>query len=326
MRVAGAWVQAIFSRNAGRARLFADRHAVPHTAATLDELLARPEIRCIYVANHPRHHAETVLAALQAGKHVLCEPPLAGTLEEAERLAMTAAHRGLVLAVNHHRRAEPALRRAQALVEQGALGDLMGVRAVNAALLPTSQQTWRLQAPWGGVLLDKATHTFDLVHYLCGQRIAHVQTVGGLHLLGGDAPEEAFTTTRLERNGTTVHTHDSFLAHHLPTTIELHGSHATAVVQDAFEDAFQAARATLLIVRNGTGRVVELNADEQAVDTFATSIAALQASLRGDARPLATAGDGLAGLAAALAAQSSLRRETRVAVPQPHLNDDVVDN
>lgn len=311
-QVAGAWVQAVFSRNAGRARLFADRHAIPHIAATLEELLARAEIRCIYVANHPRHHAETILAALQAGKHVLCEPPLAATVEEAESLTLTAANRGLVLAVNHQRRAEPAVRRARSLLELGELGDLIGARAVNAALLPNAQQTWRLQAPWGGVLLDKSTHTFDLLQYSCAERIADVQAVGGLRLLGSDVVEEVFCAARLARSGLLVHTHDSFLAHHLPTTLELHGSHATAIVQDAFAHALHPVRATLVVVRNGAGRVIDLDAIEQRIDTFAESVAALQAAVRGGSRPLATAGDGLASLAAALAAQAALRRGSRV--------------
>jgi 1,5-anhydro-D-fructose reductase (1,5-anhydro-D-mannitol-forming) len=311
-QVAGAWVQAIFSHNPGRARLFADRHAIPHVATTLEEMLARPEIRCIYVANHPRHHAETVSAALQAGKHVLCEPPLALTFAEAESLALTAANRGLVLAVNHQRRAEPAVRRARALLELGELGDLMGARAVNAAVLPYAQQTWRLQPPWGGVLLDKCTHTFDLLHFLCGERIADMQAVGGLRLLGSEVAEEVFCAARLARSGLPVHTHDSFLTHHLPTAVELHGSHASAVVQDAFAPALRPARATLLVVRNGAGRIVELDAVEQRVDPFAESVGAVQAAVRGGGRPLATAGDGLASLAAALAAQDALRRGARV--------------
>jgi 1,5-anhydro-D-fructose reductase (1,5-anhydro-D-mannitol-forming) len=312
-QVAGAWVQAVFSHNPGRARLFADRHAIPHSTAALEEMLARPEIRCIYVANHPRHHAATVAAALQAGKHVLCEPPLAATVEEAESLALMAAGRGLVLAVNHQRRAEPAMRRARALLELGELGDLMGVRAVNAALLPNAQQTWRLQAPWGGVLLDKGAHTFDLLRYLCGERIADVQAVGGLRLLGSEVAEESFCAARLARSRLLVHTHDSFLAHHLPTAVELHGSHATVVVQDAFAHAFRPVRATLLVVRNGSGRAVELDAVEQRVDAFAESVAGVQAAVRGGGLPLATAGDGLASLAAALAAQDALRRGSRVA-------------
>jgi 1,5-anhydro-D-fructose reductase (1,5-anhydro-D-mannitol-forming) len=310
--VAGAWVQAIFSHNPGRARLFADRHAIPHVAATLDELLTRAEVRCVYVANHPRHHAATVLAALHAGKHVLCEPPLALTLEEAESLALTAASRGLVLAVNHQRRAEPAVRRARSLLELGELGDLMGVRAVNAVLLPTAQQTWRLQAPWGGVLLDKGTHSFDLIQFLCGERIADVQAAAGLRLLGGDVAEEVFCTAWLARSRLPVRTHDSFLAHHLPTSIELHGSHATAVVQDAFAHPFQPVRAALLIVRNGVGRAVELDAVEQQVDAFGESVAAVQSAVHGGGRPLASAADGLASLAAALAAQDALRHTSRV--------------
>ena len=56
---------------------FADRHAIPHAYLNLADLLAHPDIQCIYVGNHPRHHSQTVMAALAAGKHVLCEPPLA---------------------------------------------------------------------------------------------------------------------------------------------------------------------------------------------------------------------------------------------------------
>lgn len=317
-QTAGASVQVIYSRNAGRARVFADRHAIPHTADTLEKLLNRTDIQCVYVASHPRHHAETVLAALQAGKHVLCEPPIADSFEEAERLVMTAANRGLVLAVNHHRRAEPALRRARSMLERGDLGDFNGLRAVNAAALPMAQQTWRLQAPWGGVLWEKGLHTFDLVHYVSGERIAEVQTAAGLHLLGSDVVEEAFTATRLARSRAVAQTHDSFLAHHLPSAVELHGSHASAVVLDAFSNPFQPVRATLLVVRNGAARPLELSADERGVDTFAASVASVHAALREGSRPLASAEDGLAAMAAALAALESIHSGMRVAVRRSH--------
>src|SRR5690606_18276270 len=141
---------------------------LPYAFVNLADLLAHPDIHCVYISNHPRHHAQTVLAALAAGKHVLCEPPLALSLEDAQTAARTALSRGLVLAVNYARRADPALHTLRQLLADEAIGDLLGGRISNAVMLRPALQTWRLQRAGGGAILDRTLHSADLIRYLTG--------------------------------------------------------------------------------------------------------------------------------------------------------------
>ena len=121
-------VHAIYSRNRHHARQIADRHAIPFSGDDLSALLEDHTIQIIYIASHPSRHAEQTAAALRAGKHVLCEAPLALNAEEAETLTAMAANRSLALAINQITRGTPALQRARLLLDEEMLGDLFGNR------------------------------------------------------------------------------------------------------------------------------------------------------------------------------------------------------
>lgn len=304
--VADAWVTAIHSHSLWRARQFADRHAVPHAFADLQQLLARHDVRVVYVGNHPRHHAPTVLAALRAGKHVLCEPPLALSEEEAGFLAASAADRGLVLAVNHQHRGDAAIQQAWRLIGSGDIGDILGGRIRNAVLLGIPQQTWRLQSMGGGVLLDRTLHSLDLLRFLCADEIAEVSAMAGRNILGREVEEEVFTNVRMRRSGAVFHLHDSFILPHAPTSVEIYGSAAVLAASHCLDDQ----KSTLQILR---GKIA-YDRPLTPVDPLAASVAAMMAAVRGHGRPLANAEDGIASLRAALIIRQSLQRGVRVAV------------
>ncbi len=145
--LSNARIVGVFSRNENRGRSFAEANHIPHSFANLADLLARSDVHCVYVGGHPRHHAQSTLAALAAGKHVLVETPMALNVEDALAMAHTAVGRGLLLAVNYHRRADAALQAMQQLLAEGEIGDLLGGRIANTPLLPPALHTWRLRAP-----------------------------------------------------------------------------------------------------------------------------------------------------------------------------------
>ncbi len=90
----------VFSHDVARARQFADEAQIAHAFVNLTDLLERHDVHCVYVGGHPRHHAQTTLAALAAGKHVLCETPMALSLDDATAMAHTAAAAGLQFGMN----------------------------------------------------------------------------------------------------------------------------------------------------------------------------------------------------------------------------------
>jgi 1,5-anhydro-D-fructose reductase (1,5-anhydro-D-mannitol-forming) len=298
----------LFSHSETRARRFADDHAVPLVFVNLADLLGHPAVHCVYVANHPRHHAQTVLAALAAGKHVLCEPPLALEPAEAQSIAYTALSRGLVLAVNYIRRADPAVRAMRTLLADRAVGDLLGGRISNSVLLPTAMQTWRLRPGGGGVILDRLAHSADLLRYLVRDEIIAVQSAGAQQILGSQVEEDVVSHVTLRRGGVVFQLHDSFILPHTPSSVELYGSAGVLVARHCLVDDWPSE---LWLLRHGQSTPVPV----VQTDPYSESFHLFLNAVRTQATPLATGNDGVQSLTIAWAAQESLHRSQRVTVP-----------
>ncbi len=171
-----------------------DAEAAGRAAATLGwqdsttdwhELLERPDIDVVDICTPGDSHAEIAIAALEAGKHVLCEKPLANTVADAE--AMTAAaerarEHGVRSMVGFNYRRVPALALARALVEQGRLGTVRHVRAVylqDWIVDPEFPLVWRLQKEHAGsgALGDIGAHIIDLAQFLVGEELTGVSAL-----------------------------------------------------------------------------------------------------------------------------------------------------
>lgn len=307
----------IFSHNEHRARQFAVDHAVPQVFVNLADLLAHPDIHCVYISSHPRHHAQAVMAALAAGKHVLCEPPLALTLDDAQTAAHTALSRGLVLGVNYLRRADPALRALREQLASGAIGDLLGGRISNAIALRPALQTWRLRPGGGGVLLDRTLHSVDLIRYLLRDEAAAVHALSTQRILGSDqsgeesqVEEDVVSHLSLRRSRLVFQLHDSFLVPHTPTTVEIYGGAGTLVARHCLTDD---PPSELYLIRHGHSSTLPLF----AIDLYQHAIQVFAEAVRGQGVPLASGTDGVQSLAIVLAAQEAIRRKRQVTLPPP---------
>lgn len=150
-------------------------------------LLADPAVEIVHIATPNREHFSQVRATLAAGKHVVCEKPLAMTTEEtAELVRLAAAHPRLVTAVNYNVRFYPLCLEARERVRTGHLGDLFHVTGsyLQDWLLYPTDYNWRVRADEGGALraiADIGTHWLDLVSFITGAEVeavcADLQTV-----------------------------------------------------------------------------------------------------------------------------------------------------
>lgn len=205
----------IVGRDEAKVREAADVLGWEEAATDWREVIARDDVHIIDICTPGALHAEIAIAALEAGKHVLCEKPLANTAEEAERMAAAAeaaARRGTVAALGFTYRRVPALVQARDLITAGRLGT---IRQVKASYLQdwlvdeSSPMTWRLrkETAGSGALGDIASHAIDQVGFLTGQCIRSVR--GRLATMiperpGPDGPEEvtvddaAWATLELE--------------------------------------------------------------------------------------------------------------------------------
>jgi predicted dehydrogenase len=133
----------------------------------------------------PNHlHADPCVAALERGVHVLCEKPLAATLEGAERMAAAARESDAVAGVGFNYRFLPAVRYARRLVAAGDLGDVRQVQGSyrqDWLVDPAAPWSWRNDAEMAGsgALGDLGAHTIDLARYLVGDRVGEVDAVSG---------------------------------------------------------------------------------------------------------------------------------------------------
>lgn len=133
------------------------------------DLLAREEPDVVSIATWTESHAEITLAAIRAGaKIVLCEKPMAVTVEEADAMVRAARAAGTTLAIHHERRWEPAYRMAKELIDEGRIGEVRTV--VGNALTGRPSAGWHADVAnvGGGPLLHDGTHLFDVLRYFCG--------------------------------------------------------------------------------------------------------------------------------------------------------------
>jgi predicted dehydrogenase len=174
----------LVGRNAGGVEASARKWGWEETATDWRAAIARDDIDVIDIVTPGGSHAEIAIAALEAGKHVLCEKPLANTLEEAEAMAAAAdrAGTGVRAMVGFTYRRVPAAAFARDLVQSGAIGE---VRQVRVAYLQDwladaeAPLTWRLQKEHAGsgALGDLGAHAVDLSQFITGQKITGVSGI-----------------------------------------------------------------------------------------------------------------------------------------------------
>ncbi|GAA4141947.1 Gfo/Idh/MocA family protein [Streptomyces griseoincarnatus] len=175
----------ICGRDADAVRAAADRHGWAEAETDWRALVERDDIDLVDICTPGDSHAEIALAALAAGKHVLCEKPLANTVAEAEamaRAAQEARDRGQAAMVGFNYRRVPATALARRMVEEGRIGALRHVRVVylqDWLVDPQFPLTWRLrrEQAGSGSLGDLGAHIVDLAQYLAGERLAGVSAL-----------------------------------------------------------------------------------------------------------------------------------------------------
>jgi predicted dehydrogenase len=176
---------AICGRDPEAVRAAADRHGWAAAETDWRALIAREDVDLVDICTPGDSHAEIAIAALEAGKHVLCEKPLANTVAEAEAMveaARAAAGRGQRAMVGFNYRRVPAASLAREMVAAGRLGTLRHVRVVylqDWLVDPEFPLTWRLrkEAAGSGALGDLGAHIVDLAQHLAGDTLAGVSAL-----------------------------------------------------------------------------------------------------------------------------------------------------
>ena len=174
--VKGSHIEAVMSRQAHNARSYAERHHVKKWFTDAQELIDDPEVNAIYVATPPASHATYAIMAMQAGKPVYIEKPLAANYDDCVRINRISEQTGVPCFVAYYRRYLPYFQRVKQIISDGTIGKLLNVQlsfvCPPRALDYQTQENlpWRLQPEiaGGGYFYDLAPHQLDLMQDIFG--------------------------------------------------------------------------------------------------------------------------------------------------------------
>ena len=296
IRAAGGDVVSVMSTDARRGEAYADENGIAKSVVEIDDLVGDPDIDAVYISTTNELHRDQVLAAAQAGKHVLCEKPLALTLEDARAMVKAAKDAGVVMGTNHHLRNAASHRAMREAIAAGRIGKPLSARVFHAGYLPSHLQGWRLDKPQagGGVILDITVHDADTLRFVLGddpvEAIAFSQH-GGMSKAG---LADAVMGVMRFKSGVIAQFHDGFTTKYAQTGFEVHGTEGSLIGRDVMT---QRPIGTVLL-RNSDGDT-ELPLDHR--NLYETALAGFHAAIAGKGAPAATGEDGVWSLAAGLA-------------------------
>lgn len=210
---------------------YAEKHQIPFSTTDLNELLdLKPD--AIYISSvNDKHRAQLEAAAIR-GIHVLCEKPLATSLEDAKAMIQICAENNVQFATNHHLRWAATHQAIRGVLDRGEIGTLRSARVFHAKFLPEHLQGWRINNPaaGGGVVLDITVHNCDILAYLLGEYPEEVVSMTDHKLFGDLVEDEAMSVWRYP-SGLLAYTHESFATPHAGDGLEIHGSEGSIIAE-----------------------------------------------------------------------------------------------
>jgi predicted dehydrogenase len=167
-RLQNVEVVAVAARDPDRARRYAARHGIPSIHRSYAALLSDPTVDAVYIALPNSLHAEWTIKALHAGKHVLCEKPLAANAREAEQMNRAAAEAGRVLVEAFHYRYHPLAARLKAILDSGEIGRIQRIETEFSVPLLRPRSIQFQYELGGGATMDVGCYAVNLLRFLAG--------------------------------------------------------------------------------------------------------------------------------------------------------------
>lgn len=297
----GQTIRTVLSSDAARGADYARRHDIPASTTALEEVAGDPAIGAVYISTTNDRHFPQAMAAIAAGKHVLCEKPLALTLAQAAEMVAAARAAGVVFATNHHLRCAGSHRAIREIVAAGRLGRVLSMRVFHAVQLPPHLQGWRINdaAAGGGVIPDITVHDADVVRFHLGEDPVEVVAQAGVSGLGAGVEDSVMSVWSLP-SGAMAMCHESFTHPFAGSGLEIHGTEGSIF-------------AAGVMTQRPVGEVWLADAKgRQPVpfdgqDLYRHALGRFAAAARGEGTPACDGVDGVKSLAVALAVRAAAR-------------------
>ncbi|AWC22647.1 1,5-anhydro-D-fructose reductase [Aminobacter sp. MSH1] len=309
IRATGGEVVSVMSTNAERGRAYAEANGIAKSVTSLDGIVGDPGIDAVYISTTNELHLEQAIAAAKAGKHVLCEKPLALTLDDALAMVKAAREAGVVMATNHHLRNAASHRAMRDAIAAGRIGKPLAARVFHAVYLPPHLQGWRLDKPQagGGVILDITVHDTDTLRFVLNddpvEAIAFSQAGG----MGQAGLEDAVMGVLRFKSGLVAQFHDAFTTKFAETGFEVHGTEGSLIARNVMTQKPVGS----VVLRNAEGEH-ELKLDQH--NLYEAGLRAFHDAVAGKGTPSATGEDGVWSLATGLAVVKSAATGKAVAI------------
>ena len=217
------------------AREVAQKYAIGKVYASAEAAARDPDVDAVIVGTPPNLHAEHVERFATSGKHILCEKPMASTVEECQRIIDACRRDGVVLQMGHMKRFMRGNQKVKALIDSGALGTVFMAECHWDCAVPQLVGTYREQdVTVGGSLQDHGPHAFDLVRWWTGNDIVSVSaTIRSVH--PGRPTEDAAVAVLEHTNGMFSYHHMTRISYgreHSQDTYRIYGTEGTLVVRN----------------------------------------------------------------------------------------------
>jgi predicted dehydrogenase len=320
--VPDADVVAVASSRLDRAEAFAREHGIAQTLGDYRELLRLPEVDAITIACPNDLHARVCIDAAAAGKHVICEKPLALNLDECDAMIEACRKAGVLLLYAEELLFAPKYVRAKTLVDEGALGRVYYVRQLECHYGPHSDWFWDVRRSGGGVLMDMGCHSIAFARWVYDNASIESVTAELGTLVHGDrtrGEDHAIVTLRFAGDRLAVAENSWARAGGVDDRAEIYGSAGLTVADLLRGSSLRTYSST------GYGYAVEKAERTQGwtftmfEETwnygFPQEMAHFLACMEGREQPRSTGEDGRAVLEAIIAAYASAGRGQRIALP-----------
>ena len=309
IRANGGEVAAVMSASADRAATFAAEHAIARAASSLDDLLGSNDIDAVYISTTNELHRDQALSAASAGKHVLCEKPLALTLDDARAMVTRCRERGVVMGTNHHLRNAATHRAMREAIKAGRIGRPLFARVFHAVYLPPNLQGWRIEKPQagGGVILDITVHDADTLRLVLDDEPVAVTAMTSQSGMGREGLEDGVMGVVRFASGLTAQFHDAFTTRYATTGFEVHGEEGSLIGTDCMSQMPKGD----IVLRTKDGET-PLSIDHE--NLYARSVRLFQEAAAGRGSPAATGEDGIKSLSVALATREAARTGHQTAI------------
>ena len=291
-------LHALMVRDINRAETIARDFNTPSFCDSAEALVGYSEVDAVYVSSPVNLHLEHVKIAAEAGKHILCEKPMALTAQECREMISICESAGVHLQVCFVLRGWPIYHRVKALIEAGTFGKVVEVRAHLAKWTERRGDEWRLDpAQGGGVLIDVGSHYLDLFRFLMGD-FTQIASLASSDVFNWPVEESAFLTVGFENGAHGVMGLSATIRHN-GNVLEIYGTEGSLFV----------GRDMCIVTAQG-----EKTEPVEFPDYYSGLLDNFHDCVYGNAEPLAPGDDGLCNMEIIEAAYLSAKEKRIVTI------------